>query len=162
MITAFMTLVGASLVKVGYGVAIFAICWLANFCVSLYKNIAIDKDNFEWKRLLNGVIKCLVVVAGTALLTIGIVCIFQYIAFCGIAIPSSLTGIDVITVVVIYASASIYYIKQTITTLIGCFKEEVGDIIDEMGNVEETNTTTVAEIDTPDVEIVNDSTEKKE
>lgn len=138
MITALISLVGASLIKVGYGVAIFAVCWLANFCVSLYKNIAIDKDNFEWKRMLNGIVKCVVVVIGTALLTIGIVCIFQYLAFCGIAIPSSLTGIDVLTVVVIYASASIYYIKQTITTLMSCFKEEVGEIIEEFGDAEET------------------------
>jgi len=119
-----MDLITMNLMKVFLGVGCFVIAWLSNFCVSMYYNIGANQEAFDKKKLFKGILKLIAIALGTALLTIGITTFIEYLEYAGLVVPESLDGVNIITIVGIYAGATGYYLKDCFMTLKGIFGEE--------------------------------------
>lgn len=107
------------LIVVGYCLGILGVAWLSNMTLSLYFNVKIGFEDFDWNKFLKGVFKLLSLVVGTGLLVCAIdlgVNIIEYIGGMG----STEVG-DTITVgsIVLTIGLSTYkYIKQAYETLV--------------------------------------------
>ena len=76
-----------NLYHVGLGCALFIIAYLSNVCLSLWYNIKILNQQFDYKKLLNSALKILAFGVGTSLLIIGITLVPIFADFVGFNIP---------------------------------------------------------------------------
>jgi len=76
-----------NLTHVGMGCALFIIAYVSNILLSLWYNIKICNQEFDYKKLLNSVLKILAFGTGTSLLVIGITLVPMFSNYVGFVIP---------------------------------------------------------------------------
>ena len=76
-----------NLTHVGMGCALFIIAYVSNILLSLWYNIKICNQEFDYKKLLNSVLKILAFGTGTSLLVIGITSVPMFSNYVGFVIP---------------------------------------------------------------------------
>lgn len=76
-----------NLTHVGMGCALFIVAYVSNILLSLWYNIKICNQEFDYKKLLNSVLKILAFGTGTSLLVIGITLVPMFSNYVGFIIP---------------------------------------------------------------------------
>ena len=109
-----------NLIFIGIAMGLLSVSWLSNFVLSLYYNIKLLSQPFDWTRLFNGGLKLLTVVLGTALLVVSITFVPIFLQFTGVEILDEyIEFFSVLTIIVIFAKSIFAYVKQAYTTLSG-------------------------------------------
>ena len=102
-----------NLQKVGFGALLFAMAYVANICLGIWKNVKIEEYSFNWKKLAESGVKFIVLVSGIGLLSVVVSVMPQYITSVGVDIPSdTLDVIDSVVIVSAFIVASCQYIKD--------------------------------------------------
>lgn len=106
-----------NLTNVGLALMFFACFWVANFAFSIYYNIGIAKENFDFMKLLKGVLKLFALCVGMAFLTLAISAFPMFLQYIGIPISEDWGDVFNVTAMltVIFAGA-ISYGKEAIST----------------------------------------------
>lgn len=76
-----------NLQNVGIGCVLFIVAYFSNMLLSLWYNIKILGQEFDYHRLINSALKILCFGLGTALLTIGITLVPEFANYVGFVIP---------------------------------------------------------------------------
>lgn len=115
-----LELLTINLIYIGIVMGLLAISWLSNFALSLYYNIKILSEPFDWTRIWNGIQKLIALVVGTALLVVAITFVPIFLQYVNIPIPDEyVTLLSVLTIVAIFMKSIYTYIKQAYETLNG-------------------------------------------
>ena len=113
-----LNLLMCNLSKVGMGVALFLIAYVANIVLGIWQNVKIDGNTFDWHKLLNSGFKFAVLAVGIALLTIAVSILPIYATYIGIDIESDIIGfVDAIIIVGGFITATVRYIKDALNKL---------------------------------------------
>lgn len=100
---------------------LYAIICVANIITGLHYNINVKKLNFDWTKLINGVIKAFVIGFGTILGTIPIAMTPHILSDLGIELDYS-TEVSTIIIFTIIANGIFYYSKSFIGNLKNIYK----------------------------------------
>lgn len=113
-----MNLVIMNLEKVSIGIAIFALAYVSNIFLGVWRNVRIDGMNFDWKLLAESVLKFVVLGLGIAILSVTVSILPQYAAFVGLEIASeTMEIIDSVVIVGAFLYATIRYVVDAIGKL---------------------------------------------
>lgn len=97
---------------------LLAVSWLSNFSFSLYYNIQLMKESFEWSKFFDGLLKLVAVVIGTGLLVVVVTFIPVFLQYVGLEIDSGYVEFFNILVIIGVFTKSIYtYVAQSYQTL---------------------------------------------
>lgn len=113
-----------NLINVGWALLIFLAAYLANITFSLWYNIKIKRESFEWSRLADGAAKCAVFLLGLTLLCISVTALPLYAAAVGWAVPEEF--VDLFTDLVIVGAfllVACKYIKEAMEKLIAILQQ---------------------------------------
>lgn len=94
-----MLLVVENLSKIGIGATLFLIAYLSNMGLGAWKSVKVDGYNFDWKLVLNSMVKYIVLVASVAGLCVVVTVTPEYANYVGLAIPDEY--IEVVSNIVI-------------------------------------------------------------
>lgn len=109
-----------NLIYIGIAMGLLAVSWLSNFAFSLYYNIKLLSEPFDWDRIKTGVLKLIAVVAGTGLLVVVITFVPIFLQYVGVEIPDDYVQFfSVLAIVALFAKSIYTYIKQAYETLNG-------------------------------------------
>lgn len=75
-----------NLMHIGIGVGLFIVAYLSNMAYSIYYNVKLLNQQFEWEKVLDSVIKVLAFAIGTTLLCVGITFIPIFADYVGLTI----------------------------------------------------------------------------
>lgn len=110
-----VNLVLMNLEKVGIGIALFLGAYLANMGLGAWKNVKISGATFDWKLIVNSVIKFIVLGLSLALLSFVVSVIPAYATYVGIEIETeTLQMIDSIVIIGAFLTATIRYVTDGI------------------------------------------------
>lgn len=127
---------------VGYLILAFVAAWLANFCFSLFYNLAIIKEGFSWKKFFTGILKLLILVVGIVLIVLVITIFPEIVALTGLTQYVEIaTGIGIAAIFVPFIYGIYKYLKDGVTTFTSIFNNDVIEMIDafDEGNELEEN-----------------------
>ena len=111
-------LIVMNLEKIGAGVALFLIAYVANMCLGAYKNVKIEGYDFDWELILQSVAKFAVLGVGIGLLSVAITVIPHYATYVGIVLEeSTMTAIDSLVIVGAFLTAAIKYIADGVSKI---------------------------------------------
>lgn len=104
--------------QVTFSLFVFLFFWVANLAASLYYNIGINNEMFDWKRLLLGIAKILGVIVSIYFLSAGITLIPYALINTGIVLDEAFASTCNIAIIIsILVSAATTYGKETIKTI---------------------------------------------
>ena len=107
-----------NLEKVGLGIGLFLVAFLANTILGIWKSLSIDNMKFDWHKLLQGFIKFGALALGIGLLTISMSLLPLYVDYVGITLEHEiLETIDILIIITAFLIASIRYIKDALSKL---------------------------------------------
>lgn len=107
-----------NLEKVGIGAALFLGAYIANILLGIWANVKIEGYEFDWKLILNSIVKFIVLGLGIALLSVVVSIIPAYATYVGITIEQEvLDTIDSIVIIGAFLTATIRYIGDGISKL---------------------------------------------
>ena len=113
-----MNLVVMNLEKVGIGVVIFALAYVSNIFLGIWRNVRIDGMQFDWKLLAESALKFVVLGLGIAILSVTVSILPQYAIFVGLEIASeTMEIIDSVVIVGAFLYATIRYVIDAIGKL---------------------------------------------
>lgn len=111
-------LIVMNLEKIGAGIVLFLIAYVANMCLGAYKNVKIEGYKFDWKLILQSVVKFIVLGIGIALLSVAITVIPHYATYVGIEISQEvLETIDALVIIGAFLTATLRYVGDAIGKL---------------------------------------------
>lgn len=114
--TDIMMLVLDNLEKIGIGVFLFLCAYLANMGLGAWKNVKIGGATFDFKLIINSVVKFVVLGLSLALLSFVVSVIPAYATYVGIEIEvETLQTIDSIVIIGAFLTATIRYVTDAIT-----------------------------------------------
>ena len=109
-----------NLINTGYIMGVVAIVWLSNFTLSLYYNIKLLEQPFEFARLKSGVLKLFTIVIGTGLLVVGVTLLPIFLQYVGLQIDDTYVEFfNVLAIIGLFARTVYAYTKQAYETLSG-------------------------------------------
>lgn len=104
-----------NLEKIGIGAALFLGAYIANILLGIWANVKIEGYEFDWKLILNSIVKFIVLGLGIALLSVVVSIIPAYATFVGIEIGAEiLETIDSLVIIGAFLAATIRYISDAI------------------------------------------------
>ena len=107
-----------NLTNIGFAMALLAIAYLSNICFSLYYNIKISKESFDYSKLLNGVLKLIALCAGIATLAFVITLLPVYLTNIGIPIEEEFSStFSVIAIIGLFVQSIYKYVRESYETL---------------------------------------------
>ena len=110
----------SNLIYIGLAMGLLAVCWLANFVLSLFYNVKLLSEPFDIKRIKSGILKLLSTIIGTGLLVVAITFVPIYLNVVGVEIAEDFTQFfSILTIVAIFTRSIYFYIKQAYETLNG-------------------------------------------
>lgn len=113
-----IVLVLMNLEKVGIGVAIFMGAYLANMGLGTWKNVKIEGYDFDWKLILQSVVKFVVLILSIGLLSVVVSVIPAYATYVGIEISSEvMETIDALVIIGAFLTTTIKYVGDAISKL---------------------------------------------
>ena len=114
--TDIMMLVLDNLEKIGIGVLLFLCAYLANMGLGAWNNVKIGGATFDFKLIINSVVKFIVLGLSLALLSFVVSVIPAYTTYVGIEIEvETLQTIDSIVIIGAFLTATIRYVTDAIT-----------------------------------------------
>ena len=114
--TDIMMLVLDNLEKIGIGVLLFLCAYLANMGLGAWNNVKIGGATFDFKLIINSVVKFIVLGLSLALLSFVVSVIPAYATYVGIEIEiETLQTIDSIVIIGAFLTATIRYVTDAIT-----------------------------------------------
>ena len=114
----FLNIIITNLEKVGIGLILFVAVYASNMMLGAWKNVKIEGVDFDWKVILQSVIKFIVLGLGIALLSISISFIPVYATYVGIDIGAeTLNTIDSVVIIGAFLTATIRYTGDAISKL---------------------------------------------
>lgn len=113
-----LLLIATNLEKVGCGVLIFVMCYIANMLLGVWKNVKVQGYEFDKTLILNSIIKFFVFGVAITLLSVSISVIPVYVGYIGIAIEeATLQAIDSTIIIGSFLTASFNYAKDALGKL---------------------------------------------
>ena len=104
-----------NLEKIGIGAALFLGAYIANILLGIWANVKIEGYEFDWKLILNSIVKFIVLGLGIALLSVVVSIIPAYATFVGIEIGAEiLETINSLVIIGSFLTATIRYISDAI------------------------------------------------
>ena len=114
--TDIMMLVLDNLEKIGIGVLLFLCAYLANMGLGAWNNVKIGGATFDFKLIINSVVKFIVLGLSLALLSFVVSVIPAYATYVGIEIEvETLQTIDSIVIIGAFLTATIRYVTDAVT-----------------------------------------------
>lgn len=114
----FILLILNNLEKVGVGAGMFLCAYLANIGLGAWNSVKIDGSSFEWRLIIQSIVKFLVLGASIALLSCVVSLIPAYASYIGLNIEqSTLDTIDSIIIISSFLTATIKYTSDAVTKL---------------------------------------------
>lgn len=111
--------------QISFSLFVFVFFWLANFCASLYNNIELKGESFDWKKLLSGVARICGIVCSLYFLTVGITLIPYSLGNSGIILNEEFTSAcNVAIILSIVTTATTTYGMKTIKVIKEIFAPE--------------------------------------
>lgn len=108
-----------NLINVGWALLIFLAAYLANIIFSLWYNIKIKREDFEWSRIAESTVKCFVFLLGLTFLCIAVTALPLYATMVGWAVPEEFTELFTDLVIVgAFLLVACKYIKEALLKLI--------------------------------------------
>ena len=112
-----------NLTNIGFAMALLSIAYVSNICFSLYYNIKISKESFDFNKLLNGVIKLIALCAGIATLAFVITLLPIYLTNIGIPIEEEFGNtFSIIAIISLFVQSIYKYIREAYETLSNILK----------------------------------------
>ena len=107
-----------NLTNIGFAMALLAIAYLSNICFSLYYNIRISKESFDYSKLLNGILKLIALCVGIATLAFVITLLPVYLTNIGIPIEEEFSStFSVIAIIGLFVQSIYKYVRESYETL---------------------------------------------
>lgn len=104
--------------KVGIGVCVFLMCYIANILLGSYKNVRIEGYEFDWHLIVNSIIKFIIIGFGITFVTTACTIIPIYSSYIGIEIEeSTLNTINSTIVIGSFSTAAIKYLAEAISKI---------------------------------------------
>lgn len=120
-----MVVIMDNLSKVSTGFLLFLIVYTGNMALGIWNSIKIKKIDFDWKLLVESVVKCLVLVYGVGAICIGVTAIPEYINYVGIPIPTEYSETVSIAILISAVVAGIYiYAKDGLEKIKSIFSKK--------------------------------------
>lgn len=118
----FLNIVITNLEKVGIGLVLFVAVYVSNMMLGAWKNVKIEGVDFDWKMILQSVVKFIVLGLGIALLSISISFIPVYATYVGIDIGAeTLNTIDSVVIIGAFLTAIVKYAVDAISKIKAIF-----------------------------------------
>ena len=110
-----MTIVLLNLEKVGVGVALFLGAYLSNILLGIWSNVKIEGYDFDWKLIVQSLVKFVVLGLGVGLLSVVVSVIPMYLTYIGIEIGAeTMETIDSMVIIGAFATATIKYTADAV------------------------------------------------
>ena len=108
-----MTIVLLNLEKVGVGVALFLGAYLSNILLGIWSNVKIEGYDFDWKLIVQSLVKFVVLGLGVGLLSIVVSILPVYMTYVGIVIEDeTMAVLDSIVIITAFVVACAKYVKD--------------------------------------------------
>lgn len=112
------TLVLVNLEKIEIGVAVFLGAYFSNMGLGAWKNVKIEGYDFDWKIILQSIVKFIVLGLSLGLLSMVVSVLPAYTTYVGISInPDTMQTIDSIVIIGTFLTATIRYVSDAISKL---------------------------------------------
>ena len=108
-----MTIVLLNLEKVGVGVALFLGAYLSNILLGIWSNVKIEGYDFDWKLIVQSLVKFVVLGIGIGLLSIVVSILPVYMTYVGVVIEDeTMAVLDSIVIITAFVVACAKYVKD--------------------------------------------------
>lgn len=113
-----MTIVLLNLEKVGVGVALFLGAYLSNILLGIWSNVKIEGYDFDWKLIVQSLVKFIVLGLGVGILSVVVSIIPMYLTYIGIEIGAeTMETIDSMVIIGAFATATIKYVTDALSKI---------------------------------------------
>lgn len=107
-----------NLEKVGIGAALFLGAYISNILFGIWKNVKISGYAFNWRLILESVLKYIILGVGIAMLSVVISAVPQYAAYVGIEIgQDTIELIDSVVIIGAFLTTTLRYSVDSISKL---------------------------------------------
>lgn len=128
-----------NLINVGWALLIFLAAYASNIIFSLWYNIKIQRESFEWSKLAAGAVKCFVFLLGLSLLCISVTALPQYATMIGWPVPEEFTDLfSDLVIIGAFLLVACRYIKEALTKLLAILNDPGSSDTEESPEDEET------------------------
>lgn len=118
-----LNIVLTNLEQVGIGVALFLGAYLSNMGLGAWRSVKVNGYDFEWKLIVESVVKFIVLGVSIALLSVVVTTIPLYASYIGIDLSEeTVTTIDSVVIVSSFMTATVRYIADSLVK----FKDILG------------------------------------
>ena len=108
-----MTIVLLNLEKVGVGVALFLGAYLSNILLGIWSNVKIEGYDFDWKLIVQSLVKFAVLGLGIGLLSIVVSILPVYMTYVGVVIEDeTMAVLDSVVIITAFVVACAKYVKD--------------------------------------------------
>lgn len=108
-----MNTVLLNLEKVGFGILLFLGAYLSNMCLGAWRNVKIEGCEFDWRLILQSIMKFVVLGFGIGLMSIVVSILPVYMEYVGIEIADETMKVfDSIVIITAFVLACIKYVKD--------------------------------------------------
>ena len=98
---------------VGFGCGLFVLAYISNILFSTYYNVSLLKEKFQASKLLESLIKVLMFVFGTTILSIGVTLVPIFCEYCGLALPEIYVDVfQSLAIVAVFLITAIKYLVE--------------------------------------------------
>lgn len=108
-----MNIIFANLEKVGIGVALFMGAYVSNMCLGAWRNVKIEGYDFDWKLILQSLVKFIVLGLGISIMSIVVSILPVYMEYVGVDIADeTMQVLDSLVIITAFVVACIKYVKE--------------------------------------------------
>lgn len=108
-----MNIVFANLEKVGIGVALFMGAYVSNMCLGAWRNVKIEGYDFDWKLILQSLVKFIVLGLGISIMSIVVSILPVYMEYVGVDIADeTMKVLDSLVIITAFVVACVKYVKE--------------------------------------------------
>lgn len=108
-----MNIIFANLEKVGIGVALFMGAYVSNMCLGAWRNVKIEGCDFDWKLILQSLVKFIVLGLGISIMSIVVSILPVYMEYVGVDIADeTMQVLDSLVIITAFVVACVKYIRE--------------------------------------------------
>lgn len=108
-----INIVFANLEKVGIGVALFMGAYVSNMCLGAWRNVKIEGYDFDWKLILQSLVKFIVLGLGISIMSIVVSILPVYMEYVGIDIADeTMQVLDSLVIITAFVVACVKYVRE--------------------------------------------------
>lgn len=108
-----INIVFANLEKVGIGVTLFMGAYVSNMCLGAWRNVKIEGYDFDWKLILQSLVKFIVLGLGISIMSIVVSILPVYMEYVGIDIADeTMQVLDSLVIITAFVVACVKYVRE--------------------------------------------------